>query len=85
MINEKIATLVEYGIKKGFYKEQDRVYITNKLLDILRLDEYSQPENIGEDFDLESTLKAMLDFAVEKGIITETQYAEITKEEYKGE
>ena len=69
MINEKIATLVEYGIKKGFYKEQDRVYITNKLLDILRLDEYSQPENIGEDFDLESTLKAMLDFAVEKGII----------------
>ena len=69
MINEKIATLVEYGIKKGFYKEQDRVYITNKLLDILRLDEYSQPENIGEDFDLEATLKAMLDFAVEKGII----------------
>ncbi len=69
LINKKIAELVEYGINKGFYNEQDRVYITNKLLDILRLDEYSQPENIAAEFDLEATLKEMLNFAVGKGII----------------
>ena len=69
MINQRIAALVEYGIKKRFYKEQDRVYTTNKLLDILRLDEYEEPSNKSEDFDLEQTLKELLDFAAEKGII----------------
>ncbi len=69
MIYRQIAELVEYGVQKGFYQQQDRVYVTNKLLDILRLDEYKAPESISEDFDLEATLKEMLDFAVEKGII----------------
>lgn len=69
MIYEQIAKLVEYGITKGFYKEQDRVYITNKLLDILRLPEYEQPKKVSPEFDLEGTLKEILDFAVESGII----------------
>ena len=69
MIYNEIAALVKYGVEKGFYKEQDSIFMTNKLLDILKLDEYIQPENIGEDFDLEQTLKSILDFAVGKGII----------------
>ncbi len=69
MIYNKIAELVEYGKAKGFYKEQDRVYIINKLLDILHLQEFEQPEKVSDDFDLEEILKEILDFAVEKGII----------------
>ncbi len=69
MINDRIAELVFYGIKKGFYKEQDSVYITNKLLDILHLQEFEQPEKINLEFDLEENLKEILDFAVENRII----------------
>ena len=69
MINQRIAALIAYGINKGFYKEQDSVYITNKLLDILRLQEYEQPKEVNNDFDLEENLKEILDFAVETGII----------------
>lgn len=69
MINQRIAELIAYGINKGFYKEQDSVYITNKLLDILRLQEYEQPKEVNNDFDLEENLKEILDFAVETGII----------------
>ena len=69
MINKSIAKLVSYGLEKNLFKEQDKVYITNKIIDILGLQEYSEPDDVVTDVCLETTLKEILDFAVEKGII----------------
>ncbi len=69
MIYNSVAKLVSYGIDKNLFEEQDRVYITNKIIDILGLSEFEEPETKCSDINLEETLKEILDFAVEKGII----------------
>ena len=64
MIDKSIKKLVCYGMEKGLFTERDRIYVTNRILEILNLDEY----NCDEEFtgvNLEETLKELLDFAVE--------------------
>ena len=72
MIYKSIKKLVCYGLEKDFFKEQDVTYITNQLIDALHLDEFVDD---GENYvavDLEATLKEILDYAVEKGIIEDS-------------
>ena len=71
MINESVKKLVCYGLEKKLFDSRDTVYITNRVLEILGLDSFECEENFCE-VDLEQTLKEILDFAVEKGIIEDT-------------
>ena len=68
MINTYISALVDYAISKGLISFADKIYATNKILEILNLDEYEEPVNCPE-LELEEILKGLLDFAVERGII----------------
>lgn len=43
-INKEIRDLVEYGIDKNFLEERDRVYGINRILEVLDLKEYIEPE-----------------------------------------
>ncbi len=72
MICSSIEKLVEYGLKKGFYEEQDKIYIRNRILGALLIDEYIETDAEAGDIDLESTLAEILDYAVEKGIIEDS-------------
>ena len=72
MIYSAIKKLVTYGLQKEFFKEQDRVYITNKIIDALQLDDYVEPDGDFTDIVLEDTLKEILDYAIEKGIIEDS-------------
>ncbi|MDO4846617.1 MAG: UDP-glucose--hexose-1-phosphate uridylyltransferase [Clostridiaceae bacterium] len=69
MINESVKKLVCYGLETGLIKDCDKVYVTNRILETLGLDEYDEPQESYENVNLEQTLKELLDFAVEKGII----------------
>ena len=71
LINESVKKLVCYGLEKKLFDSRDTVYITNRVLEILGLDSFECEENFCE-VDLEQTLKEILDFAVEKGIIEDT-------------
>ncbi len=71
MINTYIALLVKYGIKTELIKEDDKIYITNSLLEALGLDEYTEPEALPE-MELEEILKGLLDYAAENGIIEDS-------------
>jgi UDPglucose--hexose-1-phosphate uridylyltransferase len=76
MIYENIATLVSYGIAAGLVDENDKIYATNRLLELFGLEEYEEPAKLPaikspSDFDLEGLLKEMLDYAVDKGLIAE--------------
>ena len=69
MINTYITELVNYGIKNGLIDELDRVYSVNKLIELMGLDEYSEPESVPEERDLHLILEDMLNWAFEHGVM----------------
>ncbi len=71
MIDRSIKKLVCYGLEKELFTERDRIYVTNRILEILGLDEFDCDE-LFTDVNLEETLKELLDFAVQKGIIEDS-------------
>lgn len=71
MIDKSIKKLVCYGMEKGLFTERDRIYVTNRILEILNLNEYDCEEEF-TNVNLEATLKELLDFAVEKGLIEDS-------------
>ena len=56
MIDEQVRKLVCYGLERGLFTERDEIYVTNRILEILQLDEY----NCDTVFSAEETLKACL-------------------------
>ena len=71
MIEKSIRKLICYGLEKNLLSERDVAYTTNRILEILELDSFECEENYS-DINLEETLKELLDFAVEKGIIEDS-------------
>lgn len=69
MINKAIKNLVTYGLNAGLIEKEDSIYVTNQILEILKLDEYSKPEDCTEDISLEETLNCICDYAYEHNII----------------
>lgn len=68
MIQTYIAELVSYGIRNGLVVPADKVYVTNRLLELFDIMEYSEPECTGIR-PLSEILNDMLKFALEKHII----------------
>ncbi|MCM1578214.1 MAG: UDP-glucose--hexose-1-phosphate uridylyltransferase [Ruminococcus sp.] len=66
-VNTYIAALVNYGVKTGLMEKGDEVYCVNRLLEVLRKDEFEQPENI-PDMELPEILEELLKYACEKGL-----------------
>ncbi len=69
MINISIKKLINYGLECGLIEKEDEIYTVNRILEILNLDEYAEPENECEYGDLEEILSEILSFAVETGLI----------------
>jgi UDPglucose--hexose-1-phosphate uridylyltransferase len=69
MINQNITQLVTYGLESGLIEKEDKVYITNQILEILKIDEYEEPAEEYTDVELEPVLKALCDYAYEQGIL----------------
>ena len=69
MISKAVKDLVSYGLKTGLLKEEDAVYARNQILDVLRIDEYEEPGTAERETDLEEILKALTDYAAEKGLL----------------
>ncbi len=74
MIQTWVRRLVDYGEKTGLIACEDRIYTTNRLLEILRLDSAKEPVPEAEEAapDLEEILAALLDYSVEKGLVEDT-------------
>lgn len=72
MIYEAIKKLVTYGIETGLISEEERIYSTNLILDVLKLDDYEEPQEDYKNVELQPVLKELLDFAVEKGLIEDS-------------
>ena len=72
MIFNSIKKLVTYGLETGLITEEDRIFTTNELLELLNLDEYEEPEETYTDVELESTLAEILDYACENGLLEDS-------------
>ncbi len=72
MIFNSIKKLVTYGLETGLITEEDKIFTTNELLELLNLDEYEEPEESYTDVDLESTLAEILDYACENGLLEDS-------------
>ena len=72
MICESIAKLVKYGLDCGLIEQEDKIYTTNRILEILGIDEYEAPADC-EWENLEDILRDILDYACENGLISDTQ------------
>lgn len=68
MIQKEIKKLICYGLEKSLFSKRDEIYVTNLLIDALGLDEFNCDE-VFNNVDLESTLAAILDYAVKNSII----------------
>lgn len=69
MISESISKLVQYGIQNDLIQEADKIYVTNRILEVLQLDEFEEPEIPTFETDLEQILKEILDYACENDLI----------------
>ena len=69
-IEQLIARLVKYGEVTGLVDSVDRIYVTNRLLELFGLDEAFEgdPGDVRTE-DLEEILGGMLDYAFEKGFM----------------
>ncbi len=69
MISESISKLVQYGIQNDLIQEADKIYVTNRILEVLQLDEFAECEIFDCKINLEQILKEILDYACEKKLI----------------
>lgn len=72
MLFKNIKKLVQYGIDTGLTPECERVYTTNLLLDLFGEDNYEDVDITGENIELETVLKELLDEAVSRGLIEDS-------------
>ena len=66
-IETYIDSLVSYAMNCGLAEPADHVVLPNRLLDLLRLDDYTPSDELLIE-DLEEILKGILDYAVAKGL-----------------
>lgn len=72
MINKAIKKLVTYGLETGLIPAEEKIYTTNLILDVLKMDDYEEPSEEYTNVDLESTLAEMLDYAIANNLIEDS-------------
>ena len=70
MVYSYIKGLVNYAVKMNLIGDEDRVYTTNRVLALLKLDEYK--DEYASSLELHELLKGITDYAVEKGLLNDS-------------
>lgn len=69
-IYREIKRLINYGLDKGLIDAEDELYVRNRLLEVLGLDEYEDIEAPEEKLSSpQPVLDKLLDYAYEKGVL----------------
>ena len=72
MSQNNIKKLVEYGLLTGLIGEEDKIYTTNRLLELFQLEELEDGWDVSMSVEeLPTVLGEMMDYAYEQGIMTE--------------
>ena len=72
MIQNNIKKLVEYGLITGLIGEEDKIYTTNRLLELFQLEELEEGWDVSMTVEeLPTVLTELMDYAYEQGLMTE--------------
>ena len=73
MIDIAVAKLADYAVRAGFVEVCERIWAVNTILDVLKLDGYTEPERTWDAKDIELTpvLDELLDDAHARGVLAE--------------
>lgn len=69
MIDLSVKKLVQYGIETALISDEDRIYTTNRILEVLEKDNYEEPQEQVSNIDLEKTLMELDDYAAASGLL----------------
>lgn len=71
MIESAIGNLVDYGVRTGLIDDLDRTYVRNRIIEVLRLDDYdlARETSEGADTPVDELLAPLLDDGVARGLI----------------
>lgn len=69
MTDTYIAGLVQYGIDAGLIPEEERIYSTNLILEVLGKEDYEKPETLPDGMNLADILDHLLDYALQTGAL----------------
>ena len=67
MTETYLSALIQYGLDTGLIEDCDKTFVTNRLLEILKLDAFEAPEAV-PSLPLEEILGGLLDDAVKRGV-----------------
>ena len=73
--NVNLKKLVNYALERGLIGERDRIWATNRLLEILNEDTFEDPGEAERDTPLETILDELVEYAREKGLCDEGNVA----------
>ena len=70
-MNEAISKLITYAVRTGLIEPCETTWATNAVLEVLKLDSYTDPGQEWGDIDLAAVLDELLDDAYARGVLTE--------------
>ena len=72
MIDEAVSKLTAYALRKGLIDHSEYIWAVNTILDVLKLDSYTDPEvNFPGEIQLAPVLEELLDDAYARGVLRE--------------
>lgn len=75
-MNTTIEQLVKYAIDRELILQEDKIYITNALLELFHIEDYIEQKKEYKEIILEDILKRLLDYAFEQGLIPDNSIVE---------
>ena len=71
MVNETVSRLAAYALQTGLIEESEYIWAINTILDVLKLDSYTEPNQNWGKIELAPVLEELLDDACARGVLTE--------------
>ena len=75
MIDHAVSKLVTYALRTGLIEECETTWAINTVLDVLKLDSYTDPGEEWGDISLSEVLDELMDDAHARGVLTENSVA----------
>lgn len=71
MIEPAVGNLVDYGVKRGLIAEEDRAYVRNRIIEVLRVEHYDLAAETSDcgDSPVDELLAPLLDYGVATGLV----------------
>jgi len=71
MIDDAISKLVAYALQRGLIQPCEKIWTANTILDVLKLDGYTDPGQDWDEVELAPLLEELLDDAHARGVLAE--------------